>query len=167
MKLWLGFVWRRDWAITLVPSCLLQQRGVSNCSHSLKKEAITDLISNILTNFTFRLEWNVMGNFWQRQTALRQNWIFTLKHYQTVVTNCSKERPGSIVTKTLKNRILIPIATSKELHFNADFKYISFIKFSLTNQKLQAWGNLRFLEKSHRILTKMTPSNSAYQRTLL
>ena len=49
---------------------------------------------------------------------------------QFVVTNCSKERPGSIVTKTLKNGILVPIATSKELHFNADFKYISFIKFS-------------------------------------
>ena len=46
---------------------------------------------------------------------------------QFVVTNCSKERPGSILTKTLKNGILIPIPTSKELHFNADFKYISFI----------------------------------------
>ena len=57
---------------------------------------------------------------------------------QFVVTNCSKERPGSIVTKTLKNRILMPIHTSKESHFNADFKYISFIKFSLTHQKLRA-----------------------------
>ena len=57
---------------------------------------------------------------------------------QFVVTNCSKERSGSIVTKTLKNRILISIATSKESHFNADFKYISFIKFSLTHQKLRA-----------------------------
>ena len=61
-----------------------------------------------------------------------------LRIKQFVVTNCSKERPGSIVTKTLKNRILISIATSKESHFNADFKYISFIKFSLTNQKLRA-----------------------------
>ena len=59
-----------------------------------------------------------------------------IKHF--VVTNCSKERPGSIVTKTLKNGILIPIATSKESHFNAGFKYISFIKFSLTHQKLRA-----------------------------
>ena len=57
---------------------------------------------------------------------------------QFVVTNCSKERPGSIVTKTLKNGILIPIATSKESHFNSDFKYISFIKFNLTHQKLRA-----------------------------
>ena len=57
---------------------------------------------------------------------------------QFVVTSCSKERPGSIVTKTLKNGILIPIATSKESHFNAGFKYISFMKFSLTHQKLRA-----------------------------
>jgi len=56
---------------------------------------------------------------------------------QFVVTNCSKERSGSIVTKTLKNEILIQIATSKELHFNSDFKYISFIKFSPTHQKLR------------------------------
>ena len=57
---------------------------------------------------------------------------------QFVVTNCSKERSGSIVTKTLENLILISIATSKESHFNADFKYISFIKFSLSHQKLRA-----------------------------
>ena len=31
---------------------------------------------------------------------------------QFVVTNCSSERPGSIVTETLKNGILIPIVTS-------------------------------------------------------
>ena len=42
---------------------------------------------------------------------------------QFAVTNYSKERPGSITTETLKNRILIPIVTSKESHFNADFKY--------------------------------------------
>ena len=66
---------------------------------------------------------------------------------QFVVTNCSKERPGSIVTKTLKNGILIPIAISKELHFNAGFKYISFIKFSLTHQKLRACENLRYFRK--------------------
>ena len=43
-----------------------------------------------------------------------------------------------MVTETLKNRILIPIITSKELHFNADFKYTSFIKISYTYQKLRA-----------------------------
>ena len=66
---------------------------------------------------------------------------------QFVVTNCSKERPVSIVTKTIKNWILISIATSKESHFNADFKYISFIKFSLTHQRLRAWENLPYLRK--------------------
>jgi len=50
----------------------------------------------------------------------------------------SKDRPGSIVTETLKNGILIPIAASKESHFNVGFQYISFIKFSLTHQKLRA-----------------------------
>jgi len=60
--------------------------------------------------------------------------------YQTVRGNelCSKELPGSIVTKNLKNGTLIPIATSKESHFNADFKCTSFIKFNLTHQKLRA-----------------------------
>ena len=42
----------------------------------------------------------------------------TLSASQTVRGN---ERPGSIVTEILKNRILIPIVTSKESHFNADF----------------------------------------------
>ena len=50
----------------------------------------------------------------------------------------SKERPSSIVTEILKNRILIPIDASKELDLYANFKYISFIKFSLTHQKLRA-----------------------------
>jgi len=66
---------------------------------------------------------------------------------QFVVTNCSKEQPGLIVTKTLKNGILLAIATSKELHFNADFKNISLIKFSLTHQKLRAWENLPYFRK--------------------
>ena len=51
---------------------------------------------------------------------------------QFVVTNCSKERPGTIVTKT-KNGIFILIARSKESYFNADFKHINTIKFSLTH----------------------------------
>ena len=55
---------------------------------------------------------------------------------QFVVTNCSKEQPGSMVTKALKDRILIPIVKSKELQFNVDFQYISFINFSLTYKKL-------------------------------
>ena len=55
---------------------------------------------------------------------------------QFMVTNCTKERPGSIVAKTLNNGILILIVTSKESYFNVDFKYINFIKFSSTHQKL-------------------------------
>jgi hypothetical protein len=43
----------------------------------------------------------------------------------------SKERFGSIVTETLKNRILIPTAISKELAYNGDSKYISFISLTL------------------------------------
>ena len=64
-----------------------------------------------------------------------QNYV----QYQTVRGNelfdSSMERPGSIVTKTLKNGFLIPIVTSKESKFNADFQYISFI--SITYQKLR------------------------------
>ena len=55
-----------------------------------------------------------------------------------MVTNCSKERPGSIVNETLKNGISMLKDISKELDFYADFKYISFIKFSLCHQKLRA-----------------------------
>ena len=73
--------------------------------------------------------------------------VNSVKIKQFVVTTCSKERSGSIVTKTLKNWILISIATSKESHFKADFKYISFIKFSLSHQKLRAWENLPYLGK--------------------
>ena len=47
---------------------------------------------------------------------------------QFVVTNCSKEQPGSIVNETLKNGILIPIDISKESIFYANFRYISFIR---------------------------------------
>ena len=57
---------------------------------------------------------------------------------QFVVTNCSKERPGSIVNETLKNGILMLKDTSKESNFHADSRYISFIKFNLFHQKLRA-----------------------------
>ena len=77
----------------------------------------------------------------------KQKWILTVLIKQFVVTNCSKERPGSIVTETLKNGILIPIVPSKEWYFNADFKYISFIKISFTNQKLRACENLPHFRK--------------------
>ena len=76
-----------------------------------------------------------------------------------MVTNCSKERPGSIVTKTIQNGILIPIATSKESYFNADFKYISFIKFSRTYQKLRAWEVLPYFWKWGKHPLKVTESS--------
>jgi len=66
---------------------------------------------------------------------------------QFVVTNCSKEQPGSIVTETLKNGIFVTIVTSKELHFHVDFKYISFTDFRLTHQKLRACENLPYFRK--------------------
>ena len=62
----------------------------------------------------------------------------TARIKQFVVTNCSKEGPGSIVTETIKYGIFILIVTSKEFYFYADFKYISFIKFRLILQKLRA-----------------------------
>ena len=78
------------------------------------------------------------------QKGRKRNMMHNLFVKQFVVTNCSKERPGSIVTKILKNGVLLAIATSKESCFNADFKYISLTKFSLTHQKLQAWENLPY-----------------------
>ena len=55
----------------------------------------------------FHLNWHVEYNY-------------NAKVKQLVVTNCSKERPDSIVTKTLKNGILILIDTSKESDFYDD-----------------------------------------------
>jgi len=79
-----------------------------------------------------------------KEKTLKKTVETVIFDYQTVVvTNCSKEQPGSIVTKTLENEISIPIATSKELDFNADFKYINFVKFSLTH--LQKCGIFYFL----------------------
>ena len=42
---------------------------------------------------------------------------------------------------------MIPIVTSKELYFNADFKYTGYIKFSLTHKKLQAQENVPYFRK--------------------
>ena len=68
------------------------------------------------------------------QTAYYQHQVIK----QFVVANYIEEQPGSVVNGSLKNGILILIDASKELDFYADFKYISFIKFSLTNQKIRA-----------------------------
>ena len=69
-------------------------------------------------------------------TVKKKDFFYLVKQF--VLTNCSKERPGSVVTETLRNGIFITIVTSKELNFNADFKYISLINFRHTHQKLKA-----------------------------
>ena len=48
----------------------------------------------------------------------------------------NKERRDSVVTETPKDGILISIDISKELNYYADPKYLRFIKFSVTDQKL-------------------------------
>ena len=60
------------------------------------------VFSNLFKRNTFYHEYNtrnaeVLGS--QERNTIRSG--FTIKHF--VVTNCSKERPGSIVTETLKN----------------------------------------------------------------
>ena len=87
----------------------------------------------------------------------------TFKSNSSWQRTVSKERPGSIVTKTLKNGILILTDTSKELDFYADFKYISFINFSSTHQKLRAWENLPYFRKKgkHPLKVKNLNENHA------
>ena len=65
------------------------------------------------------------------------------------------------------------INVSKEWAYNADSKYMNFIKFSITHQRLRASENSPdFLKrgetspKSEKFLMKITPSDSAYQKTL-
>ena len=55
-----------------------------------------------------------------------------------------------MVTETLENRILIPIDTSKESDFNADFKYMNFIKFSLNQSSYAPEKIWLILEKSEK-----------------
>ena len=90
------------------------------------------------------------GSFW-KEIDLFKNFIikksnFKNKIFQAVCGN-KQEQPGSIVNETRKNRILILKDTSKELDFHADFKCISFIKFSHTHRKLRAWENLLYFRK--------------------
>ena len=89
-----------------------------------------------------------------------------------MVTNYHvKEQPGSIVNETLKNGILMLKDISKESDSYADFKYISFIsslssKVTSLRKFALFWKLGGNTPKSQRILTKITPSHSAYQRTL-
>jgi len=79
------------------------------------------------------------------KTKPNETYIFEIKQF--VVKNYSKERPGSIVTETLKNGIFLPIVISKESYFYVYFRYISFIKFSHAHQKLRALKNLPYFRK--------------------
>ena len=47
-----------------------------------------------------------------------------------MVTNCNKERPGSIVNEALKNRILILKDTSKESDFSLEEYVMAEEKFN-------------------------------------
>jgi hypothetical protein len=57
---------------------------------------------------------------------------------QFVVTNCKQGATRLYSDQNSEKRILTPIDISKESDFDADLKYISFIKFSYTHQKLHA-----------------------------
>ena len=78
---------------------------------------------------------------------------------QFLVTNTNKEQPGSIVTKTLKNGILLPIVTSKESYFYADFKCKISSSLVLHIKSYEPEKICRFYKiggktpKSHKILT--------------
>ena len=59
----------------------------------------------------------------------------------------SLERCGSTVTETLENGTLIPIDISKKSTYYDDSNIVSFIKFSVTHQRLQARKNCLVFEK--------------------
>ena len=73
--------------------------------------------------------------------------MFIFKKFKQYKGTVSKEWPDSIIAETLKNKILIPIDSSKESDFYAGFKNISFTKFNLISQKLQAWEYLPYFQK--------------------
>ena len=82
-----------------------------------------------------------------------------------MVTNCSKERPGSIVNETLKNGILMLKEPSKDIQVSSNLVFV--IK-SYEPEKicLILENRGKTPPKSHRIVTQITPSYSAYGRTL-
>jgi hypothetical protein len=84
---------------------------------------VTHAFSLFFTHVSFILIWRLLKTKNVYEVLSNSSW------QQTV----SKERPGSIVTKTPKKRIFMPIGMSNKSDFYADFKYISLIKFSLTH----------------------------------
>ena len=111
--------------------------------------SIADLHAKCISyNYSTYYEVRIVSLGWTwlhflKVVAIRDKYCFVR---QFVVTSC-KEWPGSIVNETLKNGILMLKYTSKESDFHADFKYISFIKFSVCHQKLRAWENLPYFGK--------------------
>jgi hypothetical protein len=76
-------------------------------------------------------------------TKIRQNKFYLIvtdatgkRIKQFMVTNCIVRATRLNSNRNLKNRISIPIDTLKESDFYAYFKFISFVKFSLTLQNL-------------------------------
>ena len=59
-----------------------------------------------------------------------------------------------MVTETLKNGIFAQIDTSKEFHFDFDFKSISFIEFNLTHQKFRAGEKFLYFRKKGKTTPK-------------
>ena len=111
----------------------------NQCALMLKEVSETEEL-NIQLSDRFKLIGNLRISIGLHWWPLLARIVFFIKQF--VVTNCSKERPGSIVNETLKNGILMLKDALKKLDFHADFKYISFIKFSLCHQKLRAWENV-------------------------
>jgi len=87
--------------------------------------------------------------------------LIKIIQFQTVRGNELKEWPGSIVNETLKKR-----------NFYANFKYLSFNNSVFVIKSYNPEKICPILEKGetppkrNRILTKIIPSHSAYQRTL-
>ena len=104
---------------------------------------------------------NVFGTFIKISLIVLRTWLIPdvlLFIKQFVVTNCSKERPSSIVNETLKNGNLMLKYTSKESGFHVDFKYISFIKFSLCHQSYEPGKSCFILENRGKHPLKVTES---------
>ena len=85
--------------------------------------SFTDLYRIVVLRRTYLAEKKVWWHKRWRQQYSRSLPLHGIKQF--VVTNCSKERSGSIVNETLKNGILIIIGVSKESDFYGDLKYMA------------------------------------------
>jgi hypothetical protein len=100
-------------------------------------------------------------------------WCATVSFQIVRGNKLSKERPGWLVTETLKTEYWYKYDTSKKSNFYADFKYISIINSVLPIKSYEAKKFALFLKKretshkSHIILPKITQLDVACQITLL